>query len=28
LPVVCEEGSQDPGGASRFWVVDPLDGTR
>lgn len=28
LPVVCEEGSQDPGGAPRFWVVDPLDGTR
>lgn len=28
LPVVCEEGSQDPGSASRFWVVDPLDGTR
>ena len=28
LPVVCEEGSQDPGTSSRFWVVDPLDGTR
>lgn len=28
LPVVCEEGSQDPGDAARFWVVDPLDGTR
>ena len=28
LPVVCEEGSQDPGSASRFWVVDPLDVTR
>lgn len=28
LPVVCEEGSQDPGDATRFWVVDPLDGTR
>lgn len=28
LPVVCEEGSQDPGEAARLWVVDPLDGTR
>ena len=28
LPVVCEEGSQDPGDDTRFWVVDPLDGTR
>ena len=28
LPVVCEEGSQDPGTSPRFWVVDPLDGTR
>ena len=28
LPVVCEEGAQDPGDAQRFWVVDPLDGTR
>lgn len=28
LPVVCEEGSQDPGSAACFWVVDPLDGTR
>lgn len=28
LPVVCEEGDQDPGTAPRYWVVDPLDGTR
>jgi len=28
VPVVCEEGEQDPGAAERFWLVDPLDGTR
>lgn len=28
VPVVCEEGAQDPGGAARHWLVDPLDGTR
>jgi 3'(2'), 5'-bisphosphate nucleotidase len=28
IPVVCEEGDQDPGAAPRFWMVDPLDGTR
>lgn len=28
VPVVCEEAGQDPGGATRYWVVDPLDGTR
>jgi 3'(2'), 5'-bisphosphate nucleotidase len=28
LPVICEEGSHDPGGGSRYWLVDPLDGTR
>jgi 3'(2'), 5'-bisphosphate nucleotidase len=28
LPVVCEEGRQDHAGATHFWLVDPLDGTR
>jgi 3'(2'), 5'-bisphosphate nucleotidase len=28
LPVICEEGGHDPGRARRFWLVDPLDGTR
>jgi 3'(2'), 5'-bisphosphate nucleotidase len=28
LPVVCEEASRDAAGAARFWLVDPLDGTR
>ncbi|MFZ1292929.1 MAG: inositol monophosphatase family protein, partial [Pseudomonadales bacterium] len=28
LPVICEEGAQHAGGATRFWLVDPLDGTR
>ena len=28
LPVVCEEGAQRSAGAGRFWLVDPLDGTR
>jgi len=30
IPVVSEESAQpaDAGGASRFWLVDPLDGTR
>ena len=28
LPVICEEAAQDTAGAARFWLVDPLDGTR
>lgn len=28
LPVVSEEGSHSAHGARRFWLVDPLDGTR
>jgi len=28
LPVICEEARQDAGGARRFWLIDPLDGTR
>ncbi len=28
MPVISEEGEHDPGGATRFWLVDPLDGTR
>lgn len=28
LPVVSEEGAHSAGGAPRFWLVDPLDGTR
>jgi 3'(2'), 5'-bisphosphate nucleotidase len=28
LPVICEEATQDTAGAARFWLVDPLDGTR
>jgi 3'(2'), 5'-bisphosphate nucleotidase len=28
LPVICEEAVQDTAGAARFWLVDPLDGTR
>lgn len=28
IPVVCEEGEQEPRGCARFWLVDPLDGTR
>ena len=28
VPVVCEEGGRDPGGSARYWLVDPLDGTR
>jgi 3'(2'), 5'-bisphosphate nucleotidase len=28
IPVICEEGAHDPAGANRFWLVDPLDGTR
>lgn len=28
VPVISEEGEHDPGGATRFWLVDPLDGTR
>lgn len=28
VPVISEEGRHDPGGASLFWLVDPLDGTR
>lgn len=26
--MISEEGEHDPGGASCFWLVDPLDGTR
>ncbi len=26
--MICEEGEHDPGDAPRFWLVDPLDGTR
>ena len=28
LPVICEEAMQDTAGAPRFWLVDPLDGTK
>lgn len=28
MAVVCEEGLQQAGEARRFWLVDPLDGTR
>jgi 3'(2'), 5'-bisphosphate nucleotidase len=27
-PVLSEEGEQDVGEAKRFWLVDPLDGTK
>ncbi len=28
LPIISEEGSHDFAGADKFWLVDPLDGTK